>query len=131
MAQLKSTTINGNLSVTGSFNRNYSWSGNFTCNSGYRASGYLWRMGNLVIGTFTFATNSGISIPAWTWTTICPAGAIPANFRPNVNRGQFISLQSAGAGQISFNADGSIQMNCFEKFGGPWGGGLQVIYFID
>ena len=131
MAQLKSTTINGNLSVTGSFNRNYSWSGSFACNSGYNASGYLWRMGNLVIGYFTFATASGKSIPAWRWTKISPAGAIPSNFRPNVNRSQSIALQSVGAGAISFNADGSIDVNCYGEFGGPWAGGLQVIYFID
>ena len=131
MAQLKSTTINGNLSVTGGFNRNYSWNGSFACNSGYSASGYLWRVGNLVIGYFTFATQSGKSIPAWNWTTICPAGAIPADFRPKANRGQSIALQSVGAGALSFNADGSIQINCYGTFGGPWAGGAQVIYFID
>lgn len=131
MAQLKSTTVNGNLSVTGSFNRNYSWSGSFACNSGYNASGYLWRMGDLVIGYFTFATASGKSIPAWNWTKISPAGAIPSNFRPKVNRSQSIALQSVGAGAISFNADGSIDINCYGTFGGPWAGGLQVIYFIN
>lgn len=131
MAQLKSTTINGNLSVTGSFNYNNSWTGSFACNSGYSASGTLWRIGNLVIGCFTFATVSGKSIPAWTWTTICPAGAIPSAFRPNVNRAQYIALQSAGAGSINFNADGSINICCYNNFGGPWAGGMQVIYFIN
>ena len=88
-------------------------------------------MGNLVIGYFTFATARGKSIPAWRWTRISPAGAIPSNFRPNVNRSQSIALQSVGAGAISFNADGSIDINCYGEFGGPWAGGLQVIYFID
>jgi hypothetical protein len=131
MAQLKSTTINGNLSVTGNFNYNNYWSGSFACNSGYTASGVLWRVGNLVIGTFIFSTKSGVTIPAWQWTTICPAGAIPSAFRPNVNRGQYIALQGVGAGQINFNADGSIVMCCYGTFGGPWAGGLQVIYFIN
>ena len=131
MAQLKSTTINGNLSVTGNFNYNNYWTGSFPCNSGYVASGTLWRIGNLVIGAVAFATAAGTSIPAWQWTRISPAGAIPSNFRPNVNRSQSIALQSVGAGAISFNADGSIDVNCYGEFGGPWAGGLQVIYFID
>ena len=88
-------------------------------------------MGNLVIGYFTFATQNGKSIPAWSWTKICPAGAIPSNFRPNVNRQMSIALQTVGAGGISFNADGSIDVNCFGTFGGPWAGNLQVIYFVD
>ena len=98
MAQLKSTTINGNLSVTGNFN---------------------------------FATRSGVGIPAWKWTTICPAGAIPSAFRPNVNRAQYIALQAVGAGSMNFNADGSISIVCYGDFGGPWAGGLQVIYPIN
>ena len=88
-------------------------------------------MGNLVIGYFTFATNNGISIPAWKWTRICPAGAIPSNFRPKVNRSMSIALQTVGAGTVSFNTDGSIDVNCYGTFGGPWAGGLQVIYFVD
>jgi hypothetical protein len=131
MAQLKSTTINGNLSVTGNFNYNNYWTGSFACNSGYKASGTLWRIGNLVIGYFTFATASEKSIPAWKWTRISPAGAIPSNFRPNVNRSQSIALQKIGAGAINFNADGSIDVNCYGTFGGPWAGGLQVIYPIN
>lgn len=131
MAQLKSTTVNGNLSVTGNFNYNNYWSGNFACNSGYNASGTLWRIGNLVIGSFTFATKSGKSIPAWQWTVICPAGAIPSGFRPNVNRAQYISMQSIGAASVSFNAEGSIHICCYGNFGGPWAGGLQVIYLIN
>lgn len=131
MAQLKSTTINGNLSVTGNFNFNSVWGGTFTCNSGYNASGTLWKIGNLVIGNFTFATKSGVSIHSWNWTTICPAGAIPSAFRPNVNRSQYIALQGVGAGSMSFNADGSIGINCYGEFGGPWAGGLQIIYPIN
>ena len=88
-------------------------------------------MGNLVIGYFTFATVSGKSIPAWNWTKICPAGAILNDFRPKVNRFQSIALQSVGAGEIRFNADGSVDVKCYGTFGGPWAGGLQVIYFID
>ena len=110
---------------------NSAWTGSFPCNSGYTASGTLWRIGNLVIGNFTFATRSGVGIPAWRWTAICPAGAIPSAFRPNVNRAQYIALQSAGAGSMSFNADGSISINCYGEFGGPWAGGLQVIYPIN
>ena len=131
MAQLKSTTINGNLSVTGNFNYNNSWSGSFPCNSGYIASGTLWRIGNLVIGNFTFATQAGKSIPAWQWINICPAGAIPSAFRPNVNRAQYIALLRAGAGSMSFNADGSISVNCYDNFGSQWAGGMQVIYPIN
>lgn len=131
MAQLKSTTINGDLNVTGNFVWSSAWTGSFTCNSGYNASGTLWRIGNFVIGNFTFTTQSGVSIPAWNWTNICPAGAIPSAFRANVNRSQYIALQGIGAGSMSFNADGSIGICCYGEFGGPWAGGLQIIYPIN
>lgn len=131
MAQLKSTTVNGDLNVTGNFVWNGAWTGSFTCNSGYNASGTLWRIGNFVIGNLTFATQSGVSIPSWNWTKICPAGAIPSAFRANVNRAQYIALQGVGAGSINFNADGSIDICCYGEFGGPWAGGLQIIYPIN
>lgn len=133
MAQLKSTTINGNLSVTGNFNYNNYWSGSLPCNSGYNASGTLWRIGNLVIGNLSFATNASTSIPPWNWdrTTMCPAGAVPSAFRPNGNRAQFVSLQEAGAGQMNFKPDGSITITTFNNFGKSHAGGLQIIYPIN
>ena len=112
--------------------KNDSWTGKVNCNSGFTVTINFYKVGNLVFGTFDFTTQSGKTIPAWTWTRLCPAGTIPTNFRPKSgNKDMTISLQEAGAGKVGFNIDGSIDINCYKALGARYEGGMQVIYMVE
>ena len=130
MAQLKSTTINGDLAVTGGM---YCvvYDGSISCNNGY-LNATLKKFGSMVIAHISYATKSGVSIlRAWNWAQISPSGAWPAGYRPAVNMGVYLSMQGIGAGVMQINTDGSVHVNPYGDFGNPWACGADLVYMTN
>ena len=134
MAQLKSTTVSGNLSVSGNLTPTATYSANITTSdSNYYMVGLnIKKFGNLVLGQISFSTNSGApTITAWQWTTICPSGSWPAAFRPSTTTSLYLSMQSIGSASLQILTNGTVQICTYGNFGAPWASGTQVVYYAS
>lgn len=130
MAQLKSTTINGDLAVVGGI---YCvvWSGSISCNNGY-LNATLKKFGSMVIAHISYATKSGVSIlRAWNWAQISPNGAWPSGYGPAVDTQVYLSMQGVGAGVMQINSNGSVHVNPYGDFGNPWACGVDFVYMTN
>ena len=130
MAQLKSTTVSGNLSVSGNFLKNTTYSGTLTSNSNFTVKIYLTKVGSLVTGSIDWRTISTATLESWKWTAICPAGALPAAFRPT-EVFQTCSTQYGGGASLNINTDGSISVNSWFALKGSYLGGCTLAYFTN